>query len=265
MSKLGDAGIGMAAGAANGAIGQIFGLVAGGAQDRRQLKQAGKLQDLQIQGNKEMGAYNKEMALQMWKDTNASAQVEQYKKAGLNAGLMYGGGGAGGATAAAPTGSVSGQSAGDPNTGVGMGLQIASQLALQKAQKENIEADTENKKAGTENTTLNTDTGKKTQEATIKTAEEGAAKALADAVRSQQQQVITEETMKDQIRTIQEEAIQKILNNKGISIENRKKEAEVAIKQFEANMAKSGIAPNTPWYMKLVTELLDKHGLNPLK
>lgn len=193
-----DAGIGMATGAANGAIGQGMGLIFGAAQDRRQLKQAGKLQELQIAGNKEMGQFNREQAMRMWNDTNSEAQVAHLKKAGLNVGLAMGGGaaGAGGVTAnAGGSGSVSGQSAGDPNTGVGMGIQIASQLALQQAQTENIKADTENKKAGAGKALAETDTEKENAEI------RGNERTISDA------------TMKEQRTIVEQKAINSILEN----------------------------------------------------
>lgn len=141
-------GMEVAAGAANTLLGQIGSSIFGAAQDRRQLKQQKKLNALQIEGNKEMSEFQRQQAMKMWKDTNYSAQVEEAKKAGMSISALYGGTGASGATTGgASAGSVSGASAGDPNQGVNMGLQMASQLALQKAQKENIEADTENKKA----------------------------------------------------------------------------------------------------------------------
>ena len=74
------------------ALGKIFGI----GEDRRQLEQQRKMMELQIQGSKEMGKFNKELQMELWRDTNYHAQVEQMKKAGLNVGMMYGGGGSGG-------------------------------------------------------------------------------------------------------------------------------------------------------------------------
>lgn len=125
-----------------GIIGAGMGLLLEGHNDRRQLKQQEKLQALQMAGNKEMTDYGYNKQLQMWKDTNYSAQVEELKKAGLNPALLYGMGGGGGTTIGSGTGGVSGAAA--PSGGrevidaTGMGMQ----LALLKAQKENIEADT---------------------------------------------------------------------------------------------------------------------------
>lgn len=147
-------GMDVATNAASGIIGQGMNLLFGGIQDKRQLKQQGKLQDLQIKGQKDLTDYTNEaqrkMQMQMWNDTGLPEQVKKAKEAGMSIAALYGGSGTGGATTGGGGGggSVAGAQAGDPNAGVGMGLQMASQLALQKAQKENIEADTANKKAG---------------------------------------------------------------------------------------------------------------------
>ena len=81
--------------------------------------------------------------MKMWEDTNYSAQLAQMKKAGLNVGLMYGMGGGGGTTASIQAGNVSGGNSASGSGEIGMGIQMGMQMALLKAQKENIEADTQ--------------------------------------------------------------------------------------------------------------------------
>lgn len=133
--------------AAQDVVGAGLGLALGQINDKRQLKQQGKLQKLQIQGQKEMTSYNQAAALKMWQDTNYGPQMEQLKKAGLNPGLIYGMSAGGGTTAAVQGGNVTGAHA--PTGGgeaVAMGGQMM-QLGLMRAQKENIEADTANKRA----------------------------------------------------------------------------------------------------------------------
>ena len=128
------------------ALGGLMGMVFQKGQDRRQLKQAGKLQALEIAGQKEMTEYNYGKQMQMWKDTNYSAQMAELEKAGLNPGLIYGMGGGGGQSTNVATGNVSGQHA---PTGGGEAIAMANtaaQLGLMRAQKENIEADTVKKK-----------------------------------------------------------------------------------------------------------------------
>lgn len=151
MGKLDDFMGSATGGIAQGVIGQGMGLALGAYNDKRQLKQQEKLTAQQVKAQKEMGAYNKTLEKQMWDETNYGAQMEHIKKAGLNPALLYGTSGGGGVTTgggggASVTGGVATQGGGGE---AGMGMQLASQMALMNAQKENIEADTANKKAGT--------------------------------------------------------------------------------------------------------------------
>lgn len=138
-------------------IGAIYGLALEGHNDRRQLKQQKKLQDLQIAGQKDLSAYNYGLQLDMWKNTSYPAQKELMQKAGLNPALMYGMSGGGGQTTGTPSGNVTGAEAprggGEQLAAMGISMQ-AAQLSLLKAQKENIEADTANKNADTSNKPL---------------------------------------------------------------------------------------------------------------
>lgn len=148
INELGNIGFGMAANAANGLVGGLMGQAFAGANDRRQLKQQEKLQALEMRGSKEMTDYNYGKQMQMWKDTNYSAQVGELAKAGLNPALMYGMGGGGGAT----TGSGAGASVGGGKAAAvaGENIQMADrmmQLGLMQAQKKNLEADSANKLA----------------------------------------------------------------------------------------------------------------------
>lgn len=133
------------------AIGAGMGLLLGNINDKRQIKQQQKLQDMQIAGQKQMAEYNYGKQMQMWKATNYDAQKTEMEKAGLNPGLMYGMSGGGGTTTGSPSGNVSGGTAptggGEASAMAGMGLQSAMNVRLMKAQAENIEADTANKKA----------------------------------------------------------------------------------------------------------------------
>lgn len=270
-------GIGPIVGGALQAGAAIYGMTRDkNADDDRQIEQQRRLTEIQKDANKEAMENSAAQQMKFWNDTNYGAQVKHMEAAGLNPALMYGMSGGGGATTggASQQGVSGGQAASAAATEqnkLAMGMQLAQQ-GLMIAQAEKTRAETENLKAGTEKTGVDTETGKldldtkqKTQEATIQTITENAAKTLAQAVQEQQKQVITEETMKEQIRTIQEEAISKILRNEGEKIENRRKEAHLAVDKFEAKMAESGISPRTPWYMKLVVDLLDKIDMNPLK
>lgn len=123
-----------------------LGMLMGEYSDWRQRRQQKKLQDMQIAGQKEMGLFNQELAIDTWNKTNFEAQRKHMEKAGLNVGLMYSGTGAGGTTS--QPGNVSGTSA--PVGGNELGMAI--QLELLKAQKENIQANTEKTKVDTAKT-----------------------------------------------------------------------------------------------------------------
>lgn len=124
------------------AVGAGLGMIFGGLNDKRQLKQQQALMNQQIAGQKEMTDYQRTSQLQMWKDTNYNAQKEEIKKAGLNPALLYGMSGGGGATIGGGTPSVNGGTAAG-QSGEIQGM--AMQNALMAAQIENIKADTANK------------------------------------------------------------------------------------------------------------------------
>jgi len=138
---------GIAGGAAQSAVSGIMGMALGGLSNQQQLSQAQDLQNLQIQGQKEMGLFNYQQQMKMWRETNYAAQRAQMEKAGLNVGLMYGKGGAGGATTNVNAGNVSGQQASAQNSIAGMGMmlqarQIEAQARLAEAQAKKIESET---------------------------------------------------------------------------------------------------------------------------
>jgi len=134
-----------------GAIGAGMGLLLQKSNDKRQIRQQQKLQDMEIAGQKQMADYNQQKQMEMWENTGYGAQKEQMKKAGLNPGLMYGMGGGGGQTVDIAPGNVSGgHASGNSGEAMGMGM-MAAQMGLLRAQKENIEADTANKTSDTAN------------------------------------------------------------------------------------------------------------------
>src|ERR1044072_4182703 len=96
---------------AGAGVGTKLGLALENHNDQRQYEQQQRLQELQIQGQKDMADYNRNNQIKMWEATNYPAQVNQLKLAGLNPGLMYGMGGGGGTTVGNATGSVSGAEA----------------------------------------------------------------------------------------------------------------------------------------------------------
>lgn len=111
--------------------------------DKRQLRQHQQLGEQQLGLNVRQLQAQKEADLQMWRDTNFSAQMEQIKKAGLSPGLIYGMGGAGGTMTGGSGGAVSGPT---PPTGGGeiMGLQLmGAQKKLLEAQTQKTQAEAE--------------------------------------------------------------------------------------------------------------------------
>lgn len=126
--------------AAPGMIGTVLGMAMQGANDRRQLRQQQKLQELEMQGSKEMTKFNMEQQLAMWNATGYEAQKKQMKAAGLNPAMMYGMSGGGGQSMGIANGSVSGGNApvggGEVQGMVGMGLQ----MGMMEAQKKVLES-----------------------------------------------------------------------------------------------------------------------------
>lgn len=165
---------GVAEGAAGGILGAGMGLLLEGHNDRRQLKQEGKLQAQQMAGAKEMAMFNKGLAMDMWEKTGPQGMMAQLKKAGLNPGLMYGMSGAGGGTVNAPQGAGPSTGGAPKGGGEAMGLlggmaQAGIQTALVQAQKDLIKAQTttEGVKAGN----IAADTGLKAIETGLKQIE----------------------------------------------------------------------------------------------
>lgn len=128
-----------------------MGLLGNKLQQDAQRKQQQKLIDQQTEAQKQLGAYNQQLALEMWDKTNYAAQVGQLQKAGLNVGLMYKGAGEGGTTQGGAAGnSVTGGQAIAPNPG--FALQQGLQTAMELAQIDNIKANTQKTLADTEKT-----------------------------------------------------------------------------------------------------------------
>lgn len=126
------------------AAGMGLGLIGGAIEDSRQLRQKRKTLAIEMQAAKEMSEFNREQQMRLWEDTNFDAQRKQMEKAGLSVGLMYKQGGPGGSIQAQP-GNVSGGLPERANT-LGMGMQLGMQLQMQKAQIENLQANTEKTK-----------------------------------------------------------------------------------------------------------------------
>lgn len=139
--------------AGGGLLGGLTDAIFGKGRAKRQLKYQTQLMERQNANSKDLAEYQYDMEMRKWEETNYKAQTDQMRKAGLNVGLMYDGGGQGGTTATAgmPSGAPAGQYQ-DTNS-IGIGMELGQRTAMQNAQidlinaqKENVEADTEKKK-----------------------------------------------------------------------------------------------------------------------
>jgi len=80
----------------------------GEATNRRQQRQQRKLMGYQYENQRKLNQQGHDLQMDMWNKTNASAQVQHYKDAGLNPALMYGTSGATGTTGSQGGGSATG-------------------------------------------------------------------------------------------------------------------------------------------------------------
>ncbi|QCS37327.1 DNA pilot protein [Tortoise microvirus 85] len=254
-----------AAAGANTLLGQVGDWLFGKKRDKRQLDQQKKLNDIALQTNKDMLTFSNEqseaMQNRMWEKTNLSGQLDLMRKEGMSISAMYGGSGAGGSTTGSGGGSGSGVGAGQADGGVARGmmsLQFANQLAMQKAQVDNLRANTEKTQAeaqqisGVQTDKLKAETGltevttqirkieqevaKMTKSQAVDYIVSQAEKMTHEAVQAGQQQVITERTMEEQIQKIKAESIGALIKNEvdrsGIKLnEARIKEIAESIEQ----------------------------------
>ena len=131
-----------------GQVGQMLG-IGQKKQDRRQLKQQEKLNQQQIEGQKQMADYQQQLQMKTWDATNYSRQIQEMEEAGLNPAMIYGHSGGGGATVGTGTGGgpTGGQAANaaatqQANTQAMQGMALmGAQIDLMKAQAENQRAD----------------------------------------------------------------------------------------------------------------------------
>lgn len=213
---------------AQAAAGAIFGAALAPGQDRRQRRQARKLQAIQIEGMKDMGQWNFEKQLEMWEKTGYGAQVDQLKRAGLNPALLYGHGGPGGTTNIETQGTGGGAGApsggGELLMGAGMGIQsglAAAQLELMKAQakKTNVEADkiagvdTEKTKAETGLLKLDKSFYEQTFDTRIQELTTAIEKVKQEARKLDQDTGITADTRKATVAKAEAEALGAVLEN----------------------------------------------------
>lgn len=286
---------GLVGGAASTILGMAMGRQNAKDADRRQINQQRELNRLGAETSKDLTDYNYAKQLQMWKDTSYGAQKEQMELAGLNPALMYGMGGGGGQSVGSGSGASAGgsQAANSAQTSQaatgaqGMGLQIASQIALMGAQKENIEADTEKKKveaaktAGVDTANVEANTGllnttnnlkkieeyvsRHTQQEAIERIIGESRQAIENATTATADAEVARKTVDERIEMLKV-AIHKTMNEGDNAVRQGSiLEAEAIIKNFEAELTKQGIAPSSPWYVKIVGDMLKGLGLGITK
>lgn len=270
--------------AAVGAVGSIV----GSKQKNKQQKQQ---QAIQMQHDKDMaeiGHQNQiDLANKTYDLTNAKAQKKTLEEAGLNPALMYGGGGGGGtsvSTGAGASASNVQQETAEPFTGMGIQLQ---QAALMAAQTKNIEADTANKEVDTaKKAGIDTDNAKADLIAKTFTNELNrtiGVDAMLDKFISEKDISKTEAEKRNhdynawkagafggkesdsldtplakQYNAEMQKSIQELQNAK---TDGDVKKAEAVIKQFQAELAKDGIAPDSDAVTKTIITLLKKSGI----
>lgn len=131
--------------AAGQAQNTLFGLALEGHNDKRQLRQEGKLLEQQAAVDRKQAAFNQQLGLETWRQTGPVALTAELKKAGLSPALQYGGSGGGGQTTGSPGTSVNASKA-PSGGGEVMGLQMMdAQRRLIEAQTQNVQADTAKK------------------------------------------------------------------------------------------------------------------------
>jgi len=116
-----------------------LGLITQGINNRNQISQQKKLNELQFDIDGRALARQKSAELQQWKDTSYGAQLKEMKDNNLSPGMIYGGSGGGAGQLGGSAGSVSAPKA---TAGNGMDLMTVAQRKLIEAQTENVKADT---------------------------------------------------------------------------------------------------------------------------
>lgn len=272
-----------------GALGQAANIMGIGQkkQDERQLKQQQALTGQQVNAQKELAQYQQDLGLDMWNKTNYKAQVDHLKQAGLNPALLYGKGGGGGATVGMGinTGVNGGQAANaaatqQANTATQQQMaMMGAQLKLLEAQTKNIEADTANKPiAGREGEAraasiefqneLNKTIGLNDMVDRYKWAnqklEVESAKQLAEynAWQTANFQGMASDDPNSPMAKAIKAGLDKTLEDlKQAKLNNDATAATNVVKQFEARLAEQGIHPHSPWWTKLLTDMLEKVGI----
>lgn len=127
--------------AAEQAQSTALGLLLEGHNDRRQVRQQGKLLEQQAAIDRKQTEYMRALGMQTWEETGPTAMTRELKEAGLNPALYYGKSG-GGQTTGSAASSVNAEGA-PRGGGEVMGLQLmGAQKALIEAQTAKTQAET---------------------------------------------------------------------------------------------------------------------------
>lgn len=290
--------------ATGGVLNHVMGMVFGGAEDARQRKQQQALQDQQIQGAKDLSSFNAAQQLAQWNATSFPAQMEKIKEAQLSPGLIYGGTGAGGQITGGvptqmPTGGQAANSAATTAANSQMAL-ILGQQELMKAQTDQAEANaklasvTADKTAGVDTTKTNAETQSLLQGINNAKAQEQLTKVQTDIANIQKgiqgdtyedqvkawagqakkiyaegqsaivQSQVDTETEQTKTKMIEAGLAQALANITLTNAQKNKTTAEATEANFKAGLAQAGISPDAPWYVKMLGDMLQKLGLNPI-
>lgn len=229
---------------------------------KRQHKRSKELMDISQKNRKELNNQQYDNSKKFWEETNYDAQVQQMEKAGLNVGMIYGGGpGQGGQTTGMSAGSAASAQGG---TGIpiqgGQGMDIASKIAnieVMKASANKMTAEAENLRgvdrektlAGTELAKMQTENQKiinNVQGQTIEQQIDGI-KANADRAQSEARSALvganvdetTQESKKEQIRNMAiASALEAAVKQTGINVGKAQIEnwaEQIKIGKFNAN------------------------------
>lgn len=292
----------IAGGAISSTLGQVIGLALQPAKDAEQLKQNNALEQEQVANQETATAYNEQEQEKLWQDTSYPAQMAEMQKAGLNPALMYGQGGGGGVTAnlsasSAPSSSQAPNSAEQTNAGVNIANSIGA-IGMQLAQAQNAEAQAnlaktqETKIAGPDTQNENADTNMKNfqnavnnavgitstagniinqqsiTEANAKITQLGEEKTLADynAWQNANFDGKPSDDPTSPLAKAYAAGLQQTLTNlqqAQTTLDTSK--ATQTIEEFKANLTKQGIDPSSPWYVKIIGDILNKANINPAK
>lgn len=135
-------------GIGTGVAGGLLSMIGQKKREKRSNQNTKDLMDKQMSNQMRLNEQGKNLSMELWKDTNYGAQMEEMRKAGLNTALMYGqGSGGGGSTSLSGGGSASSGSAAQPQP-MEIGQMVsaaktAAELAMMKASTRDTNANAE--------------------------------------------------------------------------------------------------------------------------